>query len=330
MTSTIVLLVELVALFIGVSFLVEMMQRRLGPERLRQWMGGRPVTAALKGIAVGFVTPFCTYSAIPLLVGLRRAGVPPAGYVAFIAAAPVLDPILFGALLLIVGPTVAATYVTVTFTAALGLALLAQRLGIERYLKPVEASSSNPVPVPVAVAGAAKSRLEGGEADALGLDSAAAASSCATGAPNEPWRGWAVESRRALASSGRLLRSFGPLLLVGVALGVAIEAFVSPEAAARVTTGSPWTSIPAAAGIGTPLYFSTELFVPIANSLHNAGVGVGAIVALTIAGAGANLPEFVVLSKMAKPGAISVFFAYVFGVAMIGGLIAHSLSGQGL
>lgn len=41
-----------------------------------------------------------------------------------------------------------------------------------------------------------------------------------------------------------LLRSFGPLLLVGVAVGVAIEAVVSPEAAALLTTGSAGVSIP--------------------------------------------------------------------------------------
>ena len=98
MNGTVILVLELTALFIGVSFLVELFQRRLGPEQLRRFLGGRPVVAAVKGIAIGFVTPFCTYSAVPLLVGLRKAGVPPAGYVAFLAAAPVLDPILFGAL----------------------------------------------------------------------------------------------------------------------------------------------------------------------------------------------------------------------------------------
>lgn len=123
------------------------------------------------------------------------------------------------------------------------------------------------------------------------------------------------------------MRSFGPLLLLGVAVGMAIEAVVSPEAAAQLTTGSPWLAIPVASTMGTPLYFSTELFVPIANSLHNAGVGVGAIVALTISGAGANVPEFIVLSKMARPGAVGALFGYVFTVAMAGGLLAHTIAG---
>lgn len=310
--ATVVLLVELVLLFVGVSFLVEILQRRFGPERLRRWMGGRPVVAALRGIAVGFLTPFCTYSAVPLLVGLRRAGVPPAGYVAFISAAPVLDPILFGALWLIVGPTVAVTYVVVTFTAAMCLALTAQRIGIERHLKPV----TDPAPTrQLATVGVSEPTTAGHCAAAGSTDAF------------EPWKGWISESRSALRSSRAMLRRFGPLLLLGIAIGIAIEAVVSPEAAARVTTGSPWSAIPIASAMGTPLYFSTELFVPIANSLHNAGVGVGAIVALTIAGAGANLPEFIVLSKMARPAVIGIFFGYVFVIAMTGGLVAHTLSG---
>lgn len=308
--STAVLLVELVVLFVGVSFAVEILQRRFGPERLRRWMGGHPLVAALKGIVIGFVTPFCTYSAIPLLVGMRRAGVPPAGFVAFISAAPVLDPILFGALWLIVGPTVAAIYVAVTFVAALLLALAARRIGIERHLKPIADPAPSRRRATVGAAGTPETHVD----EIVGCTN-----------HSGRWEGWGVESRAALRSSRSLLRSFGPLLLLGVAIGVGIEAAVSPEAAARVTTGSPWLAIPAASAMGTPLYFSTELFVPIANSLNNAGVGVGAIVALTISGAGANIPEFVVLSKMARPAAVGVFLAYVFTVAMTGGLLAHTL-----
>ena len=118
MNSTLFLVAELVVLFVGVTLGVELLQRRLGADRLRAWMGGTSVVAALKGIVVGFITPFCTYSAVPLLIGLRRAGGPAAGYVAFIVAAPVLDPVLFGALVIIVGLDVALAYLAIAFTAA--------------------------------------------------------------------------------------------------------------------------------------------------------------------------------------------------------------------
>ena len=296
--STAFLLAELAVLFFGVAFLVQLVQRRLGDERVRSWMGGTPIVSALKGIAVGFVTPFCTYSAIPMLVGLRQAGVPPAGYVAFLSAAPVLDPVLFGALLLIVGAKAAIIYTAIAFTAAMTLALTAQRIGIDRHLKPL----------PPELAG--------------GSD---CSSSC--GGDDRPWAGLREESRGAVRAATSLLRTVGPLLLAGVAIGLAIEALVSPETVATITGNNAGWSIPLAAGLGTPLYFQTSLFVPIAHSLTAAGVGIGAIVALTISGAGANVPEFVILTKLADRTLIGIFFGYVFSVALLGGLTAQAILG---
>ncbi len=317
--STAFLLVELVILFFGVAFVVQLVQRRLGTERVRSWMGGPPVLSALKGVALGFVTPFCTYSAIPMLIGLRQAGVPPAGYVAFLSAAPVLDPVLFGALLLIVGLKAALIYTVIAFIAAMSLALTAQRVGIERHLKPLPAelttvAAANPTPVPSGALSAPRS-----------ADLPACESTCDIS--NVAWQGAATESRSAFRAATALLRSVGPLLLAGVAIGLAIEALVSPEAVATITGNNAGWSIPLAAMLGTPLYFQTSLFVPIASSLTTAGVGIGAIVALTISGAGANVPEFIILTKLANRRLITIFFAYVFSVALMGGLIAQALLG---
>jgi hypothetical protein len=53
------------------------------------------------------------------------------------------------------------------------------------------------------------------------------------------------------------------------------------------------------------------------------GVGVGAVVALTIAGAGANVPEFVILSRLARGRVLVVFVTFVFLVAIAGGYLAQ-------
>lgn len=321
-TGTAFLLAELVVLFFGVSFGIELLRRRVGPERLRAWIGGRPVVAACKGIALGFVTPFCTYSAIPLLVGMRQAAVPPAGYVAFIVAAPVLDPILFGALAIIVGTKVAVIYLVVAFVAALSLALVAQHVGIERHLKPVSAlAGPRRAAVATAAAVSAACAVEPDRSTAdPGVDDC-------DDDHLPPWSGLRVETRHAAIAAVRLLRSVGLLLVVGVTVGLAIEALVPAEAAAEITGTNSAFSIPIAATLGIPLYFHTELFVPIADSLNGAGVGIGTIVALTIAGAGANVPEFIILSRLAGLRLIATFFAYVFAVAVAGGLIAQTLAG---
>lgn len=312
------LLVELVLLFFGVAFLVHLLQRRLGRERLRRWMGGRPAVSAFKGIAVGVITPFCTYSAVPLLVGLRQAGVTPAGYVAFIAAAPVLDPILFGALVIIVGVKAAAAYAAVAISAAALLALAAERFDVGRHLKPL------PVEASVAVD---HDHVGGGDRDSCKTppfeENRTSALETVSVGPERTWAGLVSEAGEAARAAGRLLRSMGPLLLLGVLIGLGAEAMISPEAAASVAGDNQALGVPIGAAMGTPLYFNTELFVPIADGLAGAGVGVGAIVALTIAGAGANVPEFVILSRLARSRIIVVFIGYVFSMAIGGGYLAQ-------
>lgn len=302
------LAVELAALFVGVAFAVQLFQRRVGPARLRAWIGGPPVLSAIKGIAIGFLTPFCTYSAIPMLVGLRRAGVPPAGYVAFITAAPILDPVLFGALVLIVGVDAALLYSVVAFAGALLLALTAQRLGIERHLVSLGVGSPGTPPA---------DECSGHAADSCGI------------VGHEPWRGFAVEAGPAGRSALELLRSVAGYLILGIAVGIGIEALVPPDVVARLAGGDGLAAIPVAAALGTPLYLHTSLFIPIAESLTVAGVGVGAIVALTIAGAGANLPEFIILRRLASTWIIAAFFGFVFGIALVGGVAAQLLPFRG-
>lgn len=313
-TSALWLLLELIILFFGVAFLVQLVQRVLGEDRVRSWMGGPPVVSALKGIAIGFITPFCTYSAIPMLVGMRQAGVPPAGYVAFLSAAPVLDPVLFGALVIIAGLQAAIIYSVIAFVAAMVLALGAHHIGIEQHLKPLPITTLvNAGDIPPPETGV----------NAVGSDEAS--STCT---PSKlPWQGINRESRDAARAAAQLLRSVGLLLLAGIGIGLLIETLVSPETVSQITGDNAAWSIPVAALLGTPLYVQTSVLVPIANSLTAAGVGIGGIVALTIAGAGANVPEFIILTRLAEKRLIAVFFGYVFVVAVTGGLTAQVLIG---
>lgn len=317
--DTIYLVAELVLLFFGIAFGVQLLQRRIGSGRLQDWLGGNAIISALKGIIIGFITPFCTFSAVPMLIGFRQAGIRTSGYVAFIVAAPVLDPVLFGALVLIVGWLAAGIYLAVAFSAALGLALAADTIGIDRHLKPL--------PMPSAVSSA---MVAGGASRASSTKNEPQPASCSSACDrsnHSGWQGWRAEASSAASSATALLRSVALVLSVGVAVGLLIEAVVSPETTARITGDNGLWSIPVAAILGTPLYFSTALFVPIADSLKSAGVGIGAIVALTISGAGASFPEFLLLTKLANLKILAVFFGYVLAIALTGGLLAQAIIG---
>ena len=320
--DTLFLAVELIALFFGVAFAVQLFQRRVGSDRLQAWLGGSPVVAALKGIAIGFVTPFCTFSAVPMLIGFRQAKVRTAGYVAFIVAAPVLDPVLFGALVLIAGLPAAIIYLLVAFVAAIALALFADSVGIDKHLKPLpvtfteKVNQGSSVAVGAVAVAATQPRFETPVAES-------SPSSCHADVPEAPWAGLRIEASAAARSAAELLRSVAVVLAAGIAVGILIEANVTPEMTARLTGDNSVLSIPVAAALGTPLYFSTALFVPIADALTTAGVGLGAIVALTISGSGASVPEFLLLTKLATKKILSVFFAYVLVIAILGGFLTE-------
>ena len=301
-----VLLAEMVALLLGVTFCVSLVQRRLGDATIRRWMGGPPRRAALKGIALGFVTPFCTYSAIPVLIGMRQAGVRPAGYAAFIFAAPVVDPAMVGALAIIIGPSAAVLYAATAFAAAFLLALIVDKADITPHLKPVPARIGAPAPGPPLPAGPQPSLPP----------------SC--GSPGrEPWTGWPAEARGAWRQALALLRGMAWLIAVGVGIGLAIGLLVPAHIVAGIAGAENPLAVPAAAAVGIPLYFGTEMFVPIGAALHAGGAGTGAIVALVIAGAGANIPEFALLTKVFRGRLVAAFFAYVFTVAVVAGLVTN-------
>lgn len=304
-SGAVVLVAEMVALLLGVTFGVTLLQRRLGDDTIRRWMGGPPRRAALKGIALGFVTPFCTYSAIPVLVGMRQAGVRPAGYAAFVFAAPVVDPVLVGVLAIILGPAGAALYVVTAFAAAFLLALLVDAADITPHLKPVPALVDAPAR---------------GRSALIGPRSSSLPAPCSSPDP-ETWAGWQVEAAVAWRRAMALLRSMAWLIAVGVGIGLAISLLVPADLVAGIVGADNPLAVPTAAAAGVPLYFGTELLLPIGDALHASGAGAGAIVALVIAGAGANIPEFALLTKVARGRLVAAFFAYVFTVAVVAGLV---------
>lgn len=296
-----ILLSELVVLFLGVSFAVTLLTRWIGLRRVGNWMGGSSLLGALKGIALGFATPFCTYSAIPMLVGLRQAGVRVSATVGFLLAAPVLDPLLFAAFAVLFSPTMAVTYSAVTFAGVLAVAVAADTTGIDEF-RPLE------------IMGAARRDAScdgGGE-------------SCA---PTEGtgWEGWRPEARDAWREAVGLTRSMAWHIVTAVGIAALVMGYLPKNLLLNVAGPDRWFAIPTAAMVGVPFYVSVEALAPIGAALASKGMSVGAVFAMTIAGAGVNVPEFALLSKILTRRGIVALVGAVFTVAVAGGYVMQVL-----
>ena len=127
---------ELFLLFIAISFFVALLQVWVSKERIKRILS-RPhkLTNAVLGAALGAVTPFCSCSTIPVLVGLFKSGAPFSGAISFLMTSPILNPAIIALLLVFFGPVPTAVYAVITFVFAVCVGLLLDALGFSRYIK---------------------------------------------------------------------------------------------------------------------------------------------------------------------------------------------------
>ena len=104
-----------------------------------------------------------------------------------------------------------------------------------------------------------------------------------------------------------------------------IYGFFPQEIVVRLAGPGKWWSIPIAAAIGVPMYIRAETVIPIGAALVGKGMGVGTVLALIIGGAGASIPEMILLCSMFKKKLVFVFALNVFLVAIVAGYLVDLL-----
>lgn len=114
-----------------------------------------------------------------------------------------------------------------------------------------------------------------------------------------------------------------PYLLIGVLIGAVIHDFIPAKFITTVAGNDNPFAIPIAAIIGIPMYIRVETMIPISEALVAKGMSMGAVVALIIGGAGASLPEVLLLNKLFKPRLLTAFIIAVFIGAVITGYILY-------
>jgi len=133
----VVITVELVLLFIGISFLVGLMLEYVPPEKIRKFMGGEGWSGNVVGAAFGSITPFCSCSTIPLTMGFLEAKAPFGATMSFLLASPLLNPVILGMVLAFMGWEVALIYGVTTFVLAVVIGRLWAKLGLAKEVKKV-------------------------------------------------------------------------------------------------------------------------------------------------------------------------------------------------
>lgn len=283
---------ELLGLFIGISFVVALLQIYISQDRIK-----RILTTPKKGLnsvlgaLLGAVTPFCSCSTIPVLVGLFKSGAPFCGAISFLLTSPVLNPAIITLMLAFFGVKSTILYAAFTFAFAVVMGLLLDQAGFAKYVKNVT--------------------VTGGHQGSVSWE-------------NLQGTFWQKQRRAiglALKDSLGLFKGVLGFLLLGAGIGAFIYEFVPTDLLAGFAGANSLWAIPLAAIVGIPMYIRTETMIPIASILISKGVAPGVMISLILGGAGASIPEVSLLNSIFKKKMVVAFVLCIFAVAVITGYI---------
>ncbi len=129
--------------------------------------------------------------------------------------------------------------------------------------------------------------------------------------------------KQALNDAWAFLYPMLPYLFIGVFIGAFIYGFVPETFITKYASGDCVISVFIASVIGIPMYIRPETMLPIAEALVSKGMSLGTVVALIIGGAGASIPEVVLLSKLFKKKFVVSFVIAILVVAIVTGLMVN-------
>lgn len=346
--GALVLIIAVVAVLTGI------VREYIPQEKLQKKLAKNEKRGPLVGAFLGTLTPFCSASMVPVVMGMIEMRASMSMVFSFLISAPLCNFVVVGLIIAVFGWQIAFLYLVITLGGAMLAGFVIGRTPLKnafRRISDVPATSdcagSAPVPVcstpaPTATAcsasapaaikysvdatsgGASNNAMametdpETGQLEACMATAAAPFSSADTVNHRERMR---LAMRFALA----LFKKIIPYVLIGAVISALSAAFLPAELVEQYIGADSWYAIPVAASIGVPLYLRIEMALPLLQVLITKGMGMGAAMALLIGGTGASLPEIAIISSVLKPKAVVAFVVIVMTLAVIGGVVFSAL-----
>lgn len=286
--------IELIALFVFISALVEIILMYVPEEKIRRRLSGAGVFGNIVAAGFGALTPFCACSTIPMTIGFLNAGVPFGSTMSFLIASPLLNPIILGMLGAMVRIKAMVAYFVIAFLCSILFGFLLEKIGAQKYVKNVRLKPAS---------------CCAGSHEVVGKHSLPLPS----------------KLKVAFAGAWDSLRPIMGYLLVGVALGAGIYGYMPQDFVMKIAGPDNPFAIPVAAVLGIPLYIRAETAIPIGLALMGKGMSIGAVISLIIGGAGMAIPEMTMLASIFKKQLVAMIVLVIFLTAVVSGYLFNIL-----
>lgn len=311
---------ELTILFLAVSFLVEILNIFLNPKKVQRVLSSNK-GGYLIASAMGSLTPFCSCSTIPLTLGLLKARAAFGPIMTFLFTSPLLNPIIVAVFWSAFGYEVTLIYALIAFFVSIFAGFLLEKFGFEKYIKNeifiddnVNSSCCKTINYKIK-----KENSCCTPSVSFSLTKANSDNSCCSltfSDTKKQSKLKQIANKELIKKTWKQFLSFVPYIAIGIGIGAFVHGFIPENWLATYASSQNFFAVPISALVGVPLYIRADAMVGLAPALLDKGVSMGSILALTVAGAGASLPEMIMLKKIFRLPIMIFFIISVFTMAI--------------
>ncbi len=240
-----------------------------------------PIVSTLLAVALGILSPLCTYSTIPIIVVLFRLGFSLQPLITFLVASSVMNPQLFLLTWGGISPEMAMVrlLLSILFSLLFGLAIL--KIKTEWIVNPNVRESDKAFHL--------KER-------------------------HFSWLGF-------LRNSAETLQFIGFYIIIGILLGAAVEVYVPSDWFLVVFQSRVWLGVLLGALLGVPLYVCGGGTIPLINSMLMNGMSAGAAIAFFLVGPATRVTPLMALAAVIRPRFIAFYIGLLILFAVFSGIL---------
>ena len=294
---------KIFALLLVMIYVIALLRASLRVERVRDFLVGKHrALGYVFGSGFGAITPFCSCSSIPLLLGFTSAGIPVGITMAFLLTSPLINEVAVMLLLSLLGWQFTLLYVVVGMSIGILGGAFLDAIRAERWLQPFAAKALQQA------------------------QSTAQNDSVATGVTCKESMTWSQRHSFAKDETLDILMRVWKWVFIGVGLGAALHGYV-PDGWLENNLGSgQWWTVPAAVLMGIPLYSNATGVIPVIESLLLKGLPVGTTLAFCMSTVAASFPEFILLKQVMQWRLLATVFGMLLLAFTLVGWVFNALS----
>ena len=264
-------------------FIISYIQSYFPPQRTRRILGGiKGFPGRAMGALLGVLTPFCSCSSIPLLIGFCSAGLPIGVTLSFLIMSPMADLGSLTMLMTQFGWKIALEYLVTGFIIAVTGGTIIEKLGMEKYVADYIRNAHL------------------AELDEEKLT---------------------FKDRLRVAAEGvaDIVKRVWPYIFLGVGIGSLIHNVIPQGIVQSILGREHWYSVLLACLVGIPMYADIFGAIPIAEALLAKGAGLGTVISFMMSVTALSLPSMIMLAKAMKKKLLITFIITVSaGIVLIG------------